>query len=471
MKISVITPTFNNGDELHEALKSVADQPEFKSGKSELELIVVDDGSDMVYQEKLEQLKSEFPGILQLIRLSKNLGPAAARNTGIKAASGDWIGFVDADDTWPESKITAFWLLLNSGDFDILSGKIRYFSRSGSSLPDLPYEDEANRLHHVHLGALLAKKEIFELGFYFNESLRFGEDTDWWIRVRESEKRIRLIEEETLLYHIHDKSMTAKNQDNGREMLKLLHLSLKRRREKGGQVEEIASMKSFASPQIEVIVPVYNGERFVRQALESILNQSFKVKKIWVVNDGSTDGTALILDQLTKKYPEIKVLNQANQGASAALNYGLAQIKEEWIAFLDADDLWEPDRLAAQIQAMKSKPEVELFFTQMQEFEDFEDGTKVQFKAREEVIDGFSKCTLLCRKALFDEFGGFDESLRVGEFIAWFQKVREAKRPNFLVPEVLVRRRIHGANTTAKVDRNEFLQLLRKQLAQKRKEG
>ena len=159
-----------------------------------------------------------------------------------------------------------------------------------------------------------------------------------------------------------------------------------------------------------------------------------------------------------------------NSGVSNARNYGIKNAKYNWIALLDADDLWEPDRLAAQIQAMKSKPEVELFFTQMQEFEDFEDGTKVQFKAREEVIDGFSKCTLLCRKALFDEFGGFDESLRVGEFIAWFQKVREAKRPNFLVPEVLVRRRIHGANTTAKVDRNEFLQLLRKQLAQKRKE-
>jgi len=468
MKISVITPTFNNGDELREALKSVADQPEFKSGKAELELILVDDDSDSGYQEKLDQLTVDFNEILHLIRLPKNLGPAAARNTGIKAATGDWIGFVDADDIWPESKIAAFWSYLKSEEFEILSGKIRYFSRNGSQLPDLPYEDEANRIHHVHLGAMLAKKEVFEDGFYFNESLRFGEDTDWWIRVRESRKRIRLIEEETLLYHIHDESMTAKNQDNGREMLKLLHLSLKRRREKGGEVEEIASMKSFALPQIEVVIPVFNGEKFISQAIESVLNQTFPVKKIWAVNDGSTDGTAGILEQFKRNTPKLEVLNQSNQGVSVSLNSVLPHLKEEWVAFLDADDLWMADRIQTQVEHLQQNQKLELVFGQIEEFEDFAEGSTRQFKARQGAIEGVSRVTLLCKRQLFEEFGGFDPSLKVGEFIAWFQKVREAGRSYQVIPKILARRRIHGENMTAKVDRNEFLQLIRRQLAQKR---
>ncbi len=468
MKISVITPTFNNGHELLEALSSVANQPEIKSGQVKLELIVVDDGSDLIHQEKLDQLKFDFSGILRLIRLPKNLGPSAARNVGIKAASGDWVGFVDSDDIWPEFKIAAFWSYLQSGEFEILSGKIRYFSRNGSSLPDLAYEDEANRIHHVHLGALLAQRQVFEQGLYFNESLRFGEDTDWWIRVRESKKRIRLIEEETLCYHIHHESMTAKNQDNGREMLKLLHLSLKRRREKGATVEEIPSLKSFALPQIEVIIPVFNGEKFISQAIDSVLNQTFAIKKIWVVNDGSNDRTADILDQLKLSNPKLEVLHQPNKGVSAALNSVFPHLKEEWVAFLDADDIWMEDRIQVQVESLQLNPKLELIFGQIEEFEDFPEEYNGKFRAREGVMEGVSRLTLLCKRKLFEEFGGFDPSLKVGEFIAWFQRVREAGIPYQVIPKVLARRRIHGENMTAKVDRNEFLQLIRRQLAKKR---
>lgn len=468
MKISVITPTFNNGEELLNALKTVSNQPEFLSGQISLEMIVVDDASDLEHREKLNKLKANFPEVLQIIRLPKNQGPAAARNVGIKAASGDWVGFVDADDLWPDSKIRSLLELLLSGDFEIISGKIRYFSRNGTPLPDLPYEDEVHRIHHVHLGALLAKKKVFDQGFYFNESLRFGEDTDWWIRVRESKKRIRLIEEETLLYHIHGESMTSKNQDNGREMLKLLHMSLKRRREKGTEMEKIPSMKSFALPQIEAVIPVYNGEKFIAQAIDSVLTQTFSVKKIWVINDGSTDGTAVILDRISKKIQNLEVIHQPNKGVSFALNSVFSQLNEEWVAFLDADDLWEKDRLQTQVDYWEQNPNVELIFGQIEEFEDFPEDFAGRFKAREGAMDGLCRSTLLCRRQLFVDFGGFDPSLKVGEFIVWFQKVQDAGKYYHVISKVLAKRRIHGENMTSKVDRNEFLQLIRRQLAQKR---
>jgi glycosyltransferase involved in cell wall biosynthesis len=468
MMISVITPTFNNGEELSDALKSVAKQSEFMSGKVELELILVDDGSDPAHQEKLIELQARIKGVLKLIRLDENQGPAAARNAGIQAATGDWIGFVDSDDLWPEGKLTAIWPYLISDEFDIISGKIRYFSRNGSSLPDLPFEDEANRIHHVHMGALLAKRTLFLEGFWLDESLRFGEDTDWWIRVREEKKSIRLIESETLIYHIHGKNMTSQNQNQSREMLKLLHLSLKRRRQNSDQVEEIPSLKSFAYPQIEVIIPVYNGEKFIQQAIQSVLEQNIPVKKIWVVDDGSSDRTFSILEELQKENSKIEVLHQENQGVSAALNLVLPMIQEEWVAFLDADDLWEPDRIQSQVEYLQKNPSCSLVFGQIEEFEDFSGDQFRQFKAREGAMDGLNRSTLLCKKELFNIFGGFDQSLKVGEFIAWFQKVRESGQEYHVIPKILVKRRVHGENMTAKIDRKDFLHLLRRQITQKR---
>lgn len=468
MKISVITPTFNNGAELLEALKSVINQPEFLIGKAELELVLVDDGSSSAYREKLLELERFFPETLRLIRLSENQGPAAARNAGISAATGDWIAFVDSDDSWPEFKISSFWPHLQSGEFEIISGKIRYFSRNGSSLPDLPYEDEDHRLHHVHLGALIAKKDVFDDGLFFDESLRFGEDTDWWIQVREHKRKIRLIEEETLYYHIHGENMTSKHQNQSREMLKLIHNSLQRRRQKSENIEFLPSLKSFAQPQVEVILPVYNGEKFIRQAIASILSQSTPVKKIWVIDDGSTDDTAAILEQLQNESTLIQVLSQKNQGVGAALNFGLSHLQEDWISFLDADDLWQSDRIESQLDFLQENPNCQMIFGQIEEFEDFSDDLPQKYKAREGVMEGLHRSTLLCKRNLFEKFGHFDQTLKVGEFIAWFQKVRNSGVNYHVVPKVLARRRVHGDNMTAKVDRNEFLQLIRRQLIQKR---
>lgn len=469
MKISVITPTFNDGDELIEALRSVANQPEFLIGKAELEMVLVDDGSATAYREKLQELELLFPKTLRMIRFSENHGPAAARNAGIRASTGDWIAFVDSDDRWPESKIASLWSHLASGEFEIISGKIRYFSKNSSPLPDLPYEDDAHRIHHVHLGALIAKKEVFDGGLFFNESLRFGEDTDWWIRVRECKKKIRLIEEETLCYQIHGENMTSKSPSHGREMLKLIHDSLQRRRQNSQNIESLPSLKSFAQPQVEVILPVYNGEKFIRQAILSILNQSTPVKKIWVINDGSTDETGTILEQLQKESTLIQVLSQENQGVGAALNFGLSHLKADWIAFLDADDLWLSDRIESQLGFLRENPDFPMIFGQIEEFEDFPDQELPQrYKAREGVMDGLFRSTLLCRRSLFEEFGYFDQTLKVGEFIAWFQHIRDSGVTYHVVPKVLARRRVHGENMTAKVGRNEFLQLIRRQLIQKR---
>lgn len=220
---------------------------------------------------------------------------------------------------------------------------------------------------------------------------------------------------------------------------------------------------------IEVIIPVFNGERFIAQAVQSVLNQSYPAGLIWVINDGSSDSTLQILTKLQEQNPQIQVISQENKGISAALNTALERVSSEWVAFLDSDDLWTEDRLKVQIEAKKEHPTAELFFGLMQEFEDFQEGIPRRFKAREEIYSGMHRSTLLCRSELFASIGKFDESLVVGEFIEWFVQIRNANREYRVIPAVLAKRRIHGSNMTASVDIKDYLAVIRRELLKKRK--
>ena len=246
MKLSVIVPSYNNGPELREAIQSIIDQEEIKSGSIDCEIIVVDDGSFPEFNTNLEGLASEFGSLLTLIRMEKNSGPAAARNRGIKVSTGNWVGFVDADDRWTSNKLEKLLPLIREKKHEVIGGKVQYFSRNGAKVPHIPFDDSENRVNHVHLGAILVKKEVFEKGFLFSDNLRYGEDTDWWIRIRENRLSIRLIEEVTLEYFLHGGNMTAEKKEENRDMLKLIHLSLKRRRAGGQQVRAIPPLKEFS---------------------------------------------------------------------------------------------------------------------------------------------------------------------------------------------------------------------------------
>jgi glycosyltransferase involved in cell wall biosynthesis len=245
LKLSVVIPSFNSGTELKEAIQSVLGQHEIESGIVVCEIILVDDASAPEFQSNLKGLASEFEQVLTLIQMEKNSGPAAARNKGIKASSGSWVGFVDADDRWPKGKLTQLMPLIHQGNYDVVGGRVQYFSRNGAELPNIPFDDLENKVNHVHLGALLVRKEVFSKGLFFDESLRYAEDTDWWIRIREKQLPIYLKEEVTLEYHLHGSNLTSDKKDENRDMLRLIHLSLQRRRAEGKQAQEIPSIKEF----------------------------------------------------------------------------------------------------------------------------------------------------------------------------------------------------------------------------------
>lgn len=104
-------------------------------------------------------------------------------------------------------------------------------------------------------------------------------------------------------------------------------------------------------PLIDVVMPVFNGAKTVRLALESVFQQDDKyLGNIIIVNDGSTDNTLEILSGL--EHPKLKVISTKNQGVSAARNFGIEHSTSDWIAFLDADDIWAKDKLKIQLEAV-----------------------------------------------------------------------------------------------------------------------
>jgi glycosyltransferase involved in cell wall biosynthesis len=203
---------------------------------------------------------------------------------------------------------------------------------------------------------------------------------------------------------------------------------------------------SHEHPLVSCVVPVYNGERFVAEALVSIFGQTHQPVEVIVVDDGSTDGTPEVLAELAGR---IRTIRQENQGPAAARNAGLEVATGTFIGCLDAHDLWHRDKLERQLARFAERPELMACFTSFRNVSGVEstEGDPMLDPAAWPVTP-FSPCTLLARREVFDRVGVFDPKLRRGEDTEWIMRMMLRKIPYESMPEVLLDRRIHRANLT-----------------------
>jgi glycosyltransferase involved in cell wall biosynthesis len=198
-----------------------------------------------------------------------------------------------------------------------------------------------------------------------------------------------------------------------------------------------------AAPSVSVIIPVYNHDRFIGAALTSVLAQTYPPFEIIVVDDGSTDASAVV----ARSFPGVEVQSQTNAGPSAARNTGIGLARGELLAFLDSDDLWVEHKLAVQVDYLRAHPDVPYVLSQMQNFVDPNCTPPAwctpEYLAHRQSILGSS---LLARRQMFELLGGFDPNIRVYEDLEWLARSKQAGIPPVALPEVLTRRRIHGAN-------------------------
>lgn len=198
--------------------------------------------------------------------------------------------------------------------------------------------------------------------------------------------------------------------------------------------------------RISVVVPVRDGERHLGAALDSLLTQDRPPDELLVVDDGSTDGSAA----LARAVPGVRVLELEGGGPAAARNAGVAAATGEAIAFLDADDLADPRRLRLQEAVLVGDPGADGVAAGMENF--VSPDCPPQVAARLDFprgpLPGWHAGTLLLRRDALDRVGPFDEVLRGGEVIDWLHRARAAGLRLELLGDVLLRRRVHGANLT-----------------------
>lgn len=220
----------------------------------------------------------------------------------------------------------------------------------------------------------------------------------------------------------------------------------------------------MGSPEISVVIPCYNAERYIVASVRSVLSQGGDLEVI-VVDDGSRDGSVA---RLRQQGLPVRIVEQANQGVAAARNAGVQVARGRWVAFIDADDIWLPGKLDAQRRLLAAEPTARMCYGAWETWPSLEPEPPAQLihallaAADDETRWGgasgwiygdlLQDCvvwtsTVMAERSLLLEAGGFDPALRIGEdYDLWLRLSRVT--PILRVPRPLALYRLHPASTT-----------------------
>ena len=226
-------------------------------------------------------------------------------------------------------------------------------------------------------------------------------------------------------------------------------------------------------PSISTIIPVYNGARYLAEAVTSVLSQEGFRSEVIVVDDGSDDDS---LEVARGFGDQVLVLEQANQGAAIARNTGCEAATGEWLSFLDADDTWAPDKFARQVPVLEKEPRNCIVFGHVEQFicPSLTEAERARLVAPGEPLPGYHVGTMLLHRDTFESIGAFTTEFETGEFIDWYARAVETGVQSIMLEDVLMSRRIHSTNqgiyNREKYSR-DYLRILRASLARRRESG
>lgn len=206
------------------------------------------------------------------------------------------------------------------------------------------------------------------------------------------------------------------------------------------------------NPLVSAIIPVFNGERFIADALRSVFAQDYRPIEVIVVDDGSTDGSAAII----QSFPEARHLHQANGGVAAARNAALREARGEFIAFLDQDDQWVPHKLSRQVCRLQEAPDLGFVIARERILMDgiTTRPSWVRENALSEDLAIFIPGVLVARRSAFEQVGHFDTSFVNGSDTDWFYRAKDRGIRYEVMAEALLIRRVHEHNASHRLDIN-----------------
>lgn len=401
-KFSVVTCSYNQGCFIADTIESVLAQkyPLF-------EHIVVDGGS----RDNSREVCARYPHVRFID--APGTSQAQALNLGFREVTGDIVAWVNSDDYYePHAFRIAAASISPADGVYIATGGSRVVDAAREQLWIMPNGPvERNRLlFHPRLyrrkgrmcmpcqPATFFHRHVLDTLGPLQEDLNYGMDYEYWLRALYRGFSFHYVAEILADYRYHSASKTVEagfdkflpEWDRVSESYirrlspaarlaaeawwlrslpdtaawRRLHARLER---ETGRVKAVAPPAPPQPPLVSVVVPAYNSERHLRGTIETVLAQTYPHWELIVVDDGSRDASLQIARDLAQQHPErIRVFthpDRANRGVSATRNLGIREARGKYIAFLDADDRWRPDKLRRQVSLMESNPQIGLSYT------------------------------------------------------------------------------------------------------------
>jgi len=223
-------------------------------------------------------------------------------------------------------------------------------------------------------------------------------------------------------------------------------------------------------PLVSCIVPVNNGERYLGEAIDSILRQRHRPLEIIVVDNGSSDGSAA----LGESYGDpVRVIRQEDRGPPGGRNTGIREARGEFICMLDADDVFTDDKLERQLERFRSRPELHVCLAHAENFWEpgLEDEERI-YRAHGKILASHVFGTMLTVRSVFETVGLIDAARIYGDQVDWFARMADAGVISEVLPDVLMRRRMHRASLSHNApDLDDYVDLVKARLDRRRRDG
>jgi glycosyltransferase involved in cell wall biosynthesis len=466
--LSVILGVYNGIDFLDSAVNCIVSQ-----NYSPLEIIIVDDGSTDQTADAAENWKNRCPDQIRLIQRA-NGGVAAARNTGLQAARGEFIAILDVDDLWMPGTLNAFFsALIANPQAAVVQGYIRrtWITETAGGPR---YERDFVPYLAMNAGSLFFRRSVFDTVGLFDERPSQNEDTDMHLRIREAGLKIYVLERLALIYRMHGRNITHGVDLKEGDFFKVLYNSLQRRRASGasGSLDGLHYFGDAARPKpsLSAVIPLDIAstqsapDPALRRTLDSIAAQNYPDIEIIIVHPEDLTPAA---DALAAGYPGawFRMLGLPRWDLLSALNAGAQAASGELIAWCQPGDAWSSHRLRMQLgYLLPGRPEQAV--TGLVRY--VIDPTQSYPAGLPEHLDGRGYQdvlgTLLIRRSLFTASGGFTTTSGFSPLASltdWFMRIKESGAKVNALPRYIVFKHLDPSQPAGRyLGRQELLSVL-----------
>jgi glycosyltransferase involved in cell wall biosynthesis len=468
--ISVAMGVYNGETHLREAIESILNQ-----SFADFEFIIINDGSNDNSQKILEECAQKDRRVS--IYTQSNHGLAYTLNRAIKLSKGKYIARMDADDISLPSRLESQIKFIEQYPNTVLLGTaFETMDESGKPRGKIVVPiiniDIKRELYYrntfAHGSTMYSRSAAIKAGLY-SENVGYAEDYDLWLRMREygdfanlptflfqyriNEGQDRAdVEKQKLLdklwqsapprqsaesvvarYHVLHKTLPVFAQDYKNGQSELAKLAKKYHKDSvyKEQMEALRLIESTKDNKlVSVIIPCYNYGKYLRQAIKSVLDQSYQPIEIIVVDDGSTDDTALA----AKEFAGVEYHHQKNSGVAAARNFGASKARGDYLVFLDADDKLAANYIELCIDALQKNHWASYAYTDMQMF----GAEKKRFRAVDFEpyhlvnLGNYIHIGALIRRSAFESTSGFCQLPAFEDWDLWLTLLEKGRKGIFV---------------------------------------